>query len=68
VLKSGSPTLNDTTLSPAAFIAFALAEIARVSDGEMDNILPAILFFIKFLRGIYFLLSYFTVFFKENQV
>ena len=38
VLKSGSPTPKLTTSSPAAFIAFALALIASVSEGEMVRI------------------------------
>jgi hypothetical protein len=51
VLKSGSPTLKDTTLSPACFIAFAFAEIASVREGEIADILDATLFFISgFLR------------------
>ena len=33
--KSGSPTPKLTTLSPAAFIAFAFALIASVCEGEM---------------------------------
>ena len=41
VLKSGSPTPKLTTSSPAAFIAFALALIASVSEGEMVRILFA---------------------------
>ena len=47
VIQSGSPTPNDTTLSPAAFIAFAFADMARVSEGAMADILFAILFFIS---------------------
>jgi hypothetical protein len=33
VLKSGSPAPNEMTSLPSAFIAFALAVIARVGDG-----------------------------------
>ena len=47
VLKSGSPAPKDTTDSPAAFMAFALAVIASVSDGAMEEILEAILCFIS---------------------
>jgi hypothetical protein len=49
VLKSGSPTPKEITFSPACFIAFAFADIARVRDGEIAVILFAILFFICIL-------------------
>ena len=49
VLKSGSPAPKETTGSPAAFMAFAFAVIASVSDGAMADILEAILLFIRFI-------------------
>ena len=39
VLKSGSPAPKPMTDFPSAFIALAFAVIARVREGEMEEIL-----------------------------
>jgi hypothetical protein len=68
VLKSGSPTPKDTTDSPASFIAFAFAEIASVSEGEIAEILFAVLCFMFFLRFVKFSnISILLLFFKESN-
>lgn len=43
VLKSGSPAPKPMIDFPSAFIAFAFAVIARVRDGEMEEILLVML-------------------------